>query len=113
MNSRDRANMPMLQSSSTSFRTIAAPKPGPTPATIATHFFFASAINVWIAAAMLVSRAKHCGDAQLAVLAERFLFDSITQRAFPPVAARARGSRHLVIATRAGHETAVQKVCPA
>jgi len=46
MNSDDRANMPTPQPSLTSLRTNAAPKPGPTPATIATRFFFASTINV-------------------------------------------------------------------
>src|SRR5262249_4776075 len=113
MNSGDRANMPMLQSSLTSFRTSAAPKPGPTPATIATHFLFASAINVWIAGAMLLSRAKQYAKAQLAVLAERFSCDPIIRRVFLPVGARAQGYHHLVIATRAAHEMAGQKVCPA
>ena len=38
---------------------------------------------------------------------------SIIRRAFPPVAARARGSRHLVIAIRVGQEMARRKVYPA
>jgi len=34
------------------------------------------------------------------------------QRALSPVEVRALGSHHLVIATRAAHETATQRVCP-
>src|SRR5215831_18347908 len=113
MNSRDRANIPTPHPSLTSLRANAAPKPGPTPATIATHFLFASAINVWIAGAMLLSRAKQYGKAQLAVLAERFSCDPIIRRVFLPVGARAQGYHHLVIATRAAHETAMPKVFPA
>src|SRR5260370_28462816 len=44
MNSDERANIPTQQSPWTSLRTSAAPKPGPTPATIATRLCFLSVI---------------------------------------------------------------------
>src|SRR4030095_11507286 len=104
-------NMPMLQLSLASFRTSAAPNPGPTPATIATHFFFASAINVWIAGAMLLSRAKGVGTPRRAASTSQS--DLIIGQVFLPVATHARGFRRLAIATPADHEMARQKVCPA
>src|SRR5438552_17852355 len=104
--------MQITQPSHTRFHTKAAPKPDHTPATIATRFLFTSTINVWIAVAVLLSRAKQYGKAQIAVLIERFSCDPIIRRVLQPVAARGRGSRRLVIATRAVLETATPKVCP-